>query len=335
MISSYDIRKIWNPSWFQGNRRTTNYFEGWYFKLVSRDTSLSLAIIPGISLPANSDQAFAFIQYIDGNKGISGLFKYPLNEFGFSTTGFKITIGENVFSDTGMILNCRDQSTSIKGQVCFSGNRPYPSRLFSPGVMGWYRFVPTMQCYHGIVSMDHKLTGSIQINNINEDFDQGRGYIEKDWGTSMPLAWIWMQSNHFTQRGMSLSVSVAHVPWRTGAFSGFLVILSTQDKLYRFTTYTGARIRELSIERDSVRIRISDRKHTILISARGHAFGQLKAPVMGEMSRNIRESIGASVKLELHDRHGNLLLEDTAIRAGLEIVGDPDIIYSNLQDKGQ
>ena len=43
-----------------------------------------------------------------------------------------------------------------------------------------------MECYHGIVSMDHTVNGLIEINNEKIDFSEGRGYIEKDWGRSFP-----------------------------------------------------------------------------------------------------------------------------------------------------
>ena len=35
-----------------------------------------------------------------------------------------------------------------------------------------------------------------------------RGYIEKDWGKAFPHSWLWLQTNHFTQPGTSLSASV-------------------------------------------------------------------------------------------------------------------------------
>ena len=37
--------------------------------------------------------------------------------------------------------------------------RSYPGTIFSPGIMGWYSFVPFMECKHGIVSINHDLTG--------------------------------------------------------------------------------------------------------------------------------------------------------------------------------
>ncbi len=48
----------------------------------------------------------------------------------------------------------------------------------------------------------------------------GRGYLEKDWGTAFPQAYVWMQSNHFEVPGVSLVASTALIPWRRAAFRG-------------------------------------------------------------------------------------------------------------------
>ena len=43
-------------------------------------------------------------------------------------------------------------------------------------------------------------SGSLEINGAEISFEGGKGYIEKDWGRSMPSDWIWIQSNHFEDR---------------------------------------------------------------------------------------------------------------------------------------
>jgi hypothetical protein len=70
--------------------------------------------------------------------------------------------------------------------------------------MGWYSYVPFMECYHGLISIDHKLQGSLQINGQEIDFTEGKGYAEKDWGTSFPEGYVWMQSNHFAEGSLFL-----------------------------------------------------------------------------------------------------------------------------------
>ena len=50
--------------------------------------------------------------------------------------------------------------------------------------MGPFSFVPLMECYHGILSMNHSLKGTLSFQGENLLFTGGKGYIEKDWGHS-------------------------------------------------------------------------------------------------------------------------------------------------------
>ncbi len=49
-------------------------------------------------------------------------------------------------------------------------------------------------------------------------------------------------------------------------------------------------------------------------------FGELRAPVSGNMSRRIKESIDSEVTLSLYDKHNNLIYNDSSKRAGLEVI---------------
>jgi tocopherol cyclase len=63
-----------------------------------------------------------------------------------------------------------------------------PSSLYAPGIMGPFGYIPTLECYHGVVSIHHKTNGTIDFtlsdgslhSSINA---KGSGYIEKDHGT--------------------------------------------------------------------------------------------------------------------------------------------------------
>jgi hypothetical protein len=95
-----------------------------------------------------------------------------------------------------------------------------------------------------VVSLDHVIEGALDIDGRTIDFTGGRGYTEKDWGRSFPSSWIWLQSNHFSTPGSSFTASVAIIPWIGRSFPGFIIGLWHQNKLYRFATYTGAKIRK-------------------------------------------------------------------------------------------
>lgn len=316
----YDIRKVWNPSWFQGNRVRDRYFEGWYFKQVSPNGKNSLAFIPGISLAG--EDAHAFVQAIDGKTGKTWYFRYPLEDFAYSKSGFSVRIGGNRFSASGMVLELSDGTTNFRGRLSFSGQVRFRAGLRKPGIMGWYRYVPFMECYHGVVSLDHRLQGSIWINEREVPFTGGRGYIEKDWGRSMPKAWIWMQTNHFESPGTSFMLSIADIPWIGRSFTGFLGFLLHDGRRHDFATYTGARI--LSVE-DSARelaIRIGKGELILQVSGMKNITGGLKAPLLGSMQRMIHESIDSSLHIQLLDKAGKHLFEGTGRNAGLEMVGN-------------
>ncbi|MFN8206086.1 MAG: tocopherol cyclase family protein [Bacteroidales bacterium] len=326
-IPGYACRKAGDPIMFQGNHKKKNYFEGWYFKMVSADGTSRLSVIPGISLSDNKKEQHAFIQIIDGITAQTWYYTFPVEEFSFSRKSFSIRIGNNYFSADSVSLNIQNDSIMTRGCIRMSGQVPFPSgRILNPGIMGWYRFVPFMQCYHGVVSLTHELSGKIYHGGSTYSFDGGKGYIEKDWGRSMPSAWIWMQSNQFTNENSSFMLSVANIPWLGKSFTGFLGFLWLDSTLYRFATYTHARISILESGQDHVKINIRDKRNRYEIMAVRKGSGLLKAPVKGGMDRRIPESIDAGIRLTLSDMKGTTLFVDSTSIAGLEIVGDQQII---------
>lgn len=320
----YEARKIWNPSWFQGNRKKKNYFEGWYLKSVSENGQHSLAFIPGISV--NGTDSHCFVQAINGKTGQTWYFRYRLEDFKFSGKGFNVAIGPNFFSEKGLQLDLHNDTGFFKGKLNFGEPARFPVSLLRPGIMGWYRYVPFMECYHGVVSLDHGVDGRIESSEGTADFNNGKGYIEKDWGSSMPEAWIWMQTNHFEQSGTSFMLSIAKIPWIGKSFTGFLGFFFHQGKLYSFATYTGAKVEKIDQGDEFISVFIKARKFRIEIKALKAGRGELKAPVSGNMERVIHESIDASIQIKLFDASKNLLFSGKGTSAGLEEVGDLSIL---------
>ena len=327
----YELKKIFNPQWFQGNREDKKYFEGWYFKNVSADGNDSWSFIPGISI--NDGDSHAFVQAINGQTGETFYFRFQADEFAFSDDKFEVWVGKNYFSSEKFFLDLNDGTHSFNAEVFFEDITEFPVSISRPGIMGWYRYVPFMECYHGVVSLDHGLRGYIKHNDRQIDFTGGLGYIEKDWGSSMPKAWIWMQSNHFEETGTSFMLSVARIPWIGSTFTGFLGFFLHDNELINFATYTGAEISELSYTESEVNITIKGSKYLIHIhgvKAQLHdtktEHGGLKAPVLGNMDRIIHESIDAEIHVTITDKEGNPVFSGTGRHSGLEFVGDLELL---------
>ncbi len=310
--------KIYNPQFFQGSLNKNRYFEGWYFKHVSKNREHVLSFIPGVALTKTDKHAF--IQVIDGISGKTWNIKYPLSEFSFSKNEFKVKVGNSEFSENGIRINIDTDTLKIDGGISFSNLVKYPASLLSPGIMGWYSFVPFMECKHGIGSVLHSLDGSLAINNSEINFTAGTGYIEKDWGTSFPESWIWLHCNTFNHPGISFTFSVAKIPWLGNFFIGHICFLYIEGKFYRFATYNGSKITKLTFHAPILEIELKNKTHTLRVKAVQNRSGELKAPVVGEMNRIIKESVDSTIEIELFDKESKIIFADKGMHAGLEII---------------
>ena len=291
------------------------------------------AFIPGIALGEADAERYAFIQVIDGMSGNTHFVRYPLEQFQASEKTLEVRVGGSTFTNSYIALNIDTNELRLQGRVDFAHLSPYPGRLLNPGIMGWYSFIPRMECKHGLVSMTHRLEGQLQIDGNPVNFTGGKGYIEKDWGTSFPESWIWMQSNHFSEPDTSFMLSIAKIPWMGNYFMGFLSLLKIGAVTRFFATYNGSKIESItnlsrrdsagSPELEGVELSISRNspsgREELRIRAESTRRGALKSPVRGRMDSFIKESVDAEIRLDYRSSDGRTY-RDTGRRGGLEIV---------------
>ncbi|MCR8968404.1 tocopherol cyclase family protein [Facklamia sp. 7083-14-GEN3] len=316
----YKIGKLFNPELFQGKKKTKNYFEGWYYKLVTHDKSQSLALIPGIAYNKEGE-GHAFIQLIDSIHYQTEYYRFPISDFKYSEKELDISISKSNFQQNQIQIDLSDQPFPIEGHLTFDEIDSFPKTFLRPGIMGPFSFVPFMECYHGVVNIHHRISGHLRLNNQVIDFTDGYGYIEKDWGRSFPDWYVWLQSNHFSQEKTSLMFSIAKIPWLGKHFTGFLTFLNHQNQFYLLATYTGAKVKQLNYQAGDIEIEVEDKRYRLLIKGQYDQGGILKAPKNGLMARKISESISSVVHVTLFDKKGNILFEDQGKNAGLEVVG--------------
>jgi tocopherol cyclase len=310
-----------HPEIYHGYDRQPPFFEGWYYRLINASEDKRYAIIPGIFLGSNPH---AFIQVLEGHTRRTAYHVFPMEQFQADRRQFEVHIGDNVFKLDGLSLALERSGTlgNINGNLSFKGVESWPVNWMSPGIMGWFAWIPFMECYHGVLSFDHSLHGTLNIEGVGHSFNGGHGYIEKDWGSSFPTGYIWFQSNHFETPGICLTASIAMIPWLGRAFRGFIIGLQLKGKLYRFATYTGAHTERLDLRNGRVDWVISDRRFRLELKVVQAGGGLIYGPTRQDMGKRVDETLDASVSVRLSEHSGKVIYEGSGRHAGLEINGD-------------
>jgi len=314
------LHKLKNPILFQGNLHKKNYFEGWYYKMVSADGNCSVALIPGISLTKQHSHAFIQVFVTYNGADLKTIYaEFDKNSFIASEFPFALNIQNNTFTENGVDISILHKDVNIQGKVNFSNNTKIETSLLFPSIMGYFSFFTFMECYHGIVSMNHQLDGSLTIDGTPVNFSGGKGYIEKDWGKSFPREYVWMQSNHFENSSTSFMFSEAVIPFKVFRFNGLIVNLIVNGIEYRFATYNGSRVIAKVIKSNSVRYEIVKGSLKLCLEAHNDKTISLASPKNGAMVQSIKEGLSGEIKLQLF-ANNKLIYADTGTHAGLEIM---------------
>ncbi|MDT8717463.1 hypothetical protein IAI10_12400 [Clostridium sp. 19966] len=319
------LKKIKDPILFQGNLNKNNYFEGWYYKQISKDESKILILIPGISLFKNDPHSF--LQYLFVNRDIDGKFemyngyvRYPAQDFKYKNNPFIINIGDNSFSKSEINLNLCNDKININGNIKLHSFEEIKKSILTPNIMGCFAYIPNMECYHGIMSMNHKIDGQLKINEHVVNFNDGKGYIEKDWGTSFPKEYIWVQCNSFENANTSLFLSIAHIPFMKKAFKGYICNLVLDHKEYRFATYNKSKIKIKKVNHKEIEVLIENNKAILRIETSIKEACDFIAPQNGNMKGIVKEGILGNIKICLYDKRKHDTYLDESNLSSIEIM---------------
>lgn len=263
------------------------FFEGWYFK--HQYNNKSIVFIPGINIDKNGDK-YSFIQIITDEKTYN--INYDYKEFSISKDKLEIKIKNNIFLRDGISLNIKSKEINIKGVLKYKDITP-----IKYNIMGPFSVFPFMECNHGVISLYHNVNGMLDINNEEILIENGKGYIEKDWGTSFPKTYMWIHSNCFDKEKISVMVSIADIPFLGTEFKGCIAVVYYKGKEYRLATYNGVKI----LEYNKNGLVIKRGKYKLEIDIKENNPQELLAPSRGSMNRIIRENISCSAKFKFYE----------------------------------
>lgn len=290
---------------FYGKNPKPPYFEGWYFKLQG-DHGRSIALIPAMHVQKNGHRS-ASIQIISETD--AWWIEYPFEQFSASEDHFFVQIGECIFSEQGIHLSVQKDGLSLSGSVSFGKFLP-----ISSDIMGPFCWLPNMECSHSVISMKHRLEGTLILNGEQLDYNNGIGYIEADRGRSFPTSYLWTQC---CWQETSIMLSIATIPMSRLRFTGCICAIFHNGKEYRIATYRGARVAKWSAHSAVV----LQGKYRLEVNLLEQSPQCLRAPADGEMCRTVKESLCAKVCYRLWE-HDQLIIEINSDKASYEYFQD-------------
>ncbi|MDY6825970.1 MAG: tocopherol cyclase family protein [Bacillota bacterium] len=327
-----NLKSFRYPDLYHG-RMGKSYFEGWYFKLVDKKMERVFTFITGIFFGSHDRDSHAFIQIVDGVKRTYHYVRFPTSNFTAERDIFDITVGSSRFGTAGISLTLDRPNIILSGQLGFDNHLNWPDSIINPGSMGFYNYIPRMQCYSQVCSMDFDLRGILVINGEKINFDGGRGYIEKKWGSSFPFSWVWIQCNHFGKERASLSCSVGHIPFLFTSFRGFLVGLFVNQTFFEFTTMNKSSV-DIIPKGTDITLNLHNARHSLTIDTEtspGH-FIFLNGPRDDRMVPLVQENLQGTVHVELKERTGNkIIYSDTSLCAGIEYGGKQMLLVESTE----
>lgn len=318
-----------NPDLYHGKNKKDNFFEGWYFKITSKDKKYTFALIPGISL---SNDSHCFVQILQGEKVLYNYCRYPIDSFSYSNNPFHIKIDKNYFSLDGLFIDISQDNINIIGSLSFHNIVKWKDSIINPGSMGFYNYLSFMECYSQVCALNGDIKGTLTINDEVIDFNGGKIYIEKNWGKSFPVEWLWIQSNCFNDSRATVTCSLGEIPFPIKNFRGFLIGVTIDDRFYKFTTINRSKISLSNYNNDiSLTAIHKNLKLSLKTSSNKEQFMLCYGPIDGKMTPYVRESLTATVEMELIDmRHNKVIYNGVGNNAGIEYGGNLiDSLYIN------
>lgn len=287
----------------RGEGKGRPFFEGWYLK--HQNAGHTIAFIPGISRDESGRES-AFLQVITDETSCS--IPFPYASFRSDPRGFALRVGGQLFSGRGVRVDLTAPGFSCRGAVRYGPLTPLQS-----DIMGPFRFVPFLECRHGVISMKHSLNGSLEVNGVTVDLNGGTGYIEKDRGSSFPSRYLWVQCNRFSDPSCSVMTSIARIPLPGFSFTGCIAAVCFRGREYRLATYSGAHI----LWWDESGFLLWQKDCMLEAELYPAPPNALMAPRCGTMARTIRESTACRARFRFFC-HGSLLFDLQSGEAGFE-----------------
>ena len=338
-------------SGYHWNGITKSYFEGWYFRLTLPEIQQTFAFMYSIQDPigrqANSGGAVQIL-------GIDEAYfcrTFPDVKYFFAEQD-SLTLGhwqQSNLKISPQLLSTTQFNTYIPEgyQASANGNQ---GRIYDPvsdsyclweyqikPVYGWGNYRSNQQSSAGILSylpifepgwqitMAHGIaTGWVEWQRKRYQFTNAPAYSEKNWGSSFPQKWFWINCNSFINKAdlaLTAGGGIRKVLWWTEEVA--LVGLHYQGKFYEFAPWNSQVTWKIK-SWGEWQLEAFNQDYVISLTGITDLLGTyVRTPTAQGLVFNCRDTTKGKLKLELKSVFGQIILKAESNLAGLEVGGSP------------
>jgi hypothetical protein len=287
---------IIKPSGLRGKFGRHKYFEGWFQKVYSVEHNASFIVIYGYATQ-NAPDKFGFIQIYIPRQAPHILY-FNKDEISCDPRNHSVWMGDNLLTTKSM--NIASDDISLK--LAMKNNHPIPTFKNS---MGYAYYVPTLPCYHSVMNVSHHVSGEIHTANQSYQLEHELGYMEKNWGTSFPKRYCWLQAVDPLDSRTSLLFSQAEIDWIGSSFLRHVGHLRFDGKHIDLRELRKCTISNSILDETNHSIQLSGKNITLEIHISFQEKVIFKGPTDGNMSRDIIHHTDARIQVMLN-QHGSL-----------------------------
>lgn len=335
---------------YHWNLITPQYFEGWYFRLTLPEIGQTFAFMYSIEDPVGKqtnsggavqilgiDESYLCRTLPDVQMFFAARNSLSVGHWGkthlktkpqlLSTSEFARQIVEGYQATSNLNQGCIYDP--VNNEYCrwqyqlepvYGWGNPQHSQQSSAG---WLSSLPIFEPGWQITMAHGLATGWIEWQGQKYCFTDAPAYSEKNWGSSFPQKWFWLNCNSFDREVLALTAGggIRQVLWWQEEVA--LIGIHYRDKFYEFAPWNS----QVSWQIEPWgrwQLQGVSADYRVILEGTTDLLGTcVRTPTAKGLVFNCRDTTRGKLNLVLSDRAGKTIIEAHSDRAGLEVGGAP------------
>lgn len=295
----------WNT--YQWNsKKTSPWFEWWYYKIVLPETKQSFFFVYGVVNPWDKTEKMkgtrSYVGMGDFEKKIQVEQKFSVEEFSASSQETYVEIQNNIATDKflkGELIN--EQGDHYKWNIKVE-------KRWSFNAEGWMmgQLITDIEWYPA--QADAVCNGSIWRNDEHITISKAPCYQDRNWGSQFPDWWAWIVSNQFENHPntvLAIGGGKPHIRGIQTPFSSMSIGLKHENRNYTFRPIDLQYVRaDISFGKWKIVAQDLNYKIEVIATAPKESFMDLQFMTpQGEIFHDYETLLG-NVKVKMYKRVG-------------------------------